>query len=378
MPVLLAAPDKFRGTATARQIAGAVYRAATPLGWSVIESPLSDGGEGLIDVSRGPDDRVEVVEVTGPLGQPVSASLLLGQDRAVIEMAQASGLALVGGRDGNRPMEATTWGTGQLLVAAAQALADRHRSISGRLPSRTVLPPTAGTTPSSCAPPIAVERYPTITIGLGGSATTDGGLGALTAIEETGGLGGVELIAACDVNVGFLDAARLFAAQKGATRQQVIELTGRLDRLADLYQQRYGVDIRAIPGSGAAGGLGGALAALGGRLHAGYRLVADMVGLQRSLEQAHLVVTGEGALDVTSFAGKVVGGVLGDASALGIPSLVIAGRASAEAGEQVRGYGAHIVSLSDRFGEDRATHHTLACVEAVVDQALDSFGFTER
>lgn len=315
-----------------------------------------------------------MIEVTGPLGQPVSASLLLGEDRAVIEMAQASGLAMAGGRDANQPMDATTRGTGQLLVAAARALADERRSASGRFPSGTALPRTTGASPSMRAVPMSFGRYPTITIGLGGSATTDGGLGALTAIEEAGGLGRVELIAACDVNVGFLDAARLFAPQKGATRQQVIELTDRLDRVAELYRQRYRVDVRPIPGAGAAGGLGGALAALGGRLQVGYRLVADMVGLERSLEQAHLVVTGEGALDATSFAGKVVGGVLGDASALGIPSLVIAGRASTGADELARGYGAQVISLIDRFGQDRAMRHTLACVEAVVEESLDSLG----
>lgn len=318
-----------------------------------------------------------MIEVTGPLGQPVSASLLLGEDRAVIEMAQASGLAMAGGRDANRPMDATTRGTGQLLVAAARALADGRRSASGRFPSGTALPRTTGASPPISTLPMSFERYPTITIGLGGSATTDGGLGALTAIEEAGGLGRVELIAACDVNVGFLDAARLFAPQKGATRQQVIELTDRLDRVAELYRQRYKVDVRLIPGAGAAGGLGGALAALGGRLQVGYRLVADSIGLERSLEQANLVVTGEGALDATSFAGKVVGGVLGDASARGIPSLVIAGRVSTGADELARGYGAQVISLSDRFGKDQAMRHTLACVEAVVEGFLDSLGFAD-
>jgi glycerate kinase len=358
VPVLVAAPDKFRGTATAGQVAGAMARAATRSGWSAIRSPLSDGGEGLLDVSRRPGDRVETTEVTGPLGQPVAAPWLRGGDRAVIEMARASGLALVGGPDANRPMEATTRGTGQLLVAAARSLTD-----SGPLPASGKVASGAG----SC---------PTMIVGLGGSATTDGGLGALTCIEESGGLGQVELIAACDVSVGFLDAARLFAPQKGASRQQVTELTDRLGRLADQYQQRFGTDVRDIPGAGAAGGLGGALAALGGSLRLGYRLVADLVGLGHSLEHAQLVVTGEGALDATSFDGKVVGGVLGDASALGIPSLVIVGRATGEADEAARGYGARVVSLSDRFGEDRALHDTLACVETATAESLDWFGIT--
>jgi glycerate kinase len=347
VPVLVAAPDKFRGTATAGQVAGAIARAGSRLGWSAIRSPLSDGGEGLLEVCHRPGDRVETTEVTGPMGQPVAASWLRGEDRAVIEMALASGLALASGPGDNRPMEATTRGTGQLLVAAARALAD-----------------------------VGSGSSPTIIVGLGGSATTDGGLGALTCIEEAGGLGEVELIAACDVSAGFLDAARIFAPQKGATHQQVAELTDRLGRLAGQYQQRFGIDVRDIPGAGAAGGLGGALAALGGSLRLGYRLVADLVGLQHSLENAELVVTGEGALDATSFDGKVVGGVLGDASALGIPSLVIVGRATTEADGAARGYGARVVSLSDRFGEDRALHDTLACVETAAAESLDSFAIS--
>ncbi|HWE68906.1 MAG TPA: glycerate kinase [Acidimicrobiales bacterium] len=349
MPVVVAAPDKFRGSATAVEVAGAVARAASRSGWSVIESPLSDGGEGLLEVVRRPGDQLETTEVTGPLGTPVRATWLLGSDRCVIEMARASGLTLAGGPDRNRPMEATTRGTGQLLVAAARALAATGN------PSHSEEPP------------------PTIIVGIGGSATTDGGLGALEAIEEAGGLGRVELIGACDVLVGFLDAARVFGPQKGATPPQVAELVERLDRLADQYQTRFGVEVRDVPGAGATGGVGGAVVALGGRLETGYRLVAGLVGLGRSLHQADLVITGEGALDATSFAGKVVGGVLGDASAIGVPALVFAGRATTEAIDLAQEYGAQVVSLSDRFGEARSLGDTVHCVEEAVTQALAAF-----
>ncbi|HEX3460603.1 MAG TPA: glycerate kinase [Acidimicrobiales bacterium] len=348
MPVLVAAPDKFRGTATAAQVAEAVARAGTRFGWSVIESPLSDGGEGLLEACRRPGDQLETTEVTGPLGEPESASWLLGEDLAVIEMAQASGLSLAGGPRGNWPLAATTRGTGQLLVAAARAL-------------------TVTRSPSSDGP------LPSIIIGLGGSATTDGGSGALEIIQEAGGLGQVDLIAACDVSIGFLDAARLFGPQKGATPVQVVALADRLDRLAEEYERRFGINVRDIPGAGAAGGLGGGLAALGGRLEAGYRLVADLVGLPRTLGGADLVITGEGSLDATSFTGKVVDGVLGDASALGIPSLVIAGQTTSEAVALAGGLGAEVVSLTDRFGEDRANRDTLPCVGEVVAHALQSF-----
>jgi glycerate kinase len=266
----------------------------------------------------------------------------------VIEMAQASGLALAGGPEGNRPMEATTRGTGQLLVAAARALAAN------------------GNGPAS-------DRSPaTIIVGLGGSATTDGGLGALEAVDAAGGLGRVELVAACDVQVGFLDAARVFAPQKGATPPQVAELVERLARLADQYEDRFGIDIRDLPGAGAAGGLGGALVALGGRLEVGYRLVAGLVGLEASLRQADLVVTGEGALDATSFSGKVVGGVLGDASAIGVPVLVLAGRATDEAIALAQRRGARVVSLTDRFGDARSHRDTVGCVEQAVTEALEA------
>ncbi len=288
--------------------------------------------------------------VTGPLGPPVTAAWLRGPDRCVIEMAQASGLALAGGPSGNRPMEATTRGTGQLLVAAARALS------------------AAGSTSGPDRSP------PVIIVGLGGSATTDGGLGALEVVEDAVGLGQVELVAACDVEVGFLDAARVFAPQKGATPEQVSELTERLDRLADQYEERFGVDVRDLPGAGAAGGLGGAVVALGGRLEPGYRVVAELVGLGRVLQQADLVITGEGALDATSFTGKVVGGVLGDASAIGVPVLVIVGRATADAVDLAGGSGARVISLTDRFGEARAHRDTVGCMEEAVTRALEASG----
>jgi glycerate kinase len=154
----------------------------------------------------------------------------------------------------------------------------------------------------------------------------------------------------------------------------VAELTVRLDRLAGQYEERFGVDVRDVPGAGAAGGLGGAVVALGGRLEVGYRVVAELVGLGRVLHQADLVITGEGALDATSFTGKVVGGVLGDASAIGVPVLVIVGRATTEAIDLAGGSGAQVISLRDRFGDARAHRDTVGCVEEAVTQALEASG----
>jgi glycerate kinase len=213
----------------------------------------------------------------------------------------------------------------------------------------------------------------TVVVGLGGSATTDGGWGALRAVEDAGGLGEVTLIGACDVRSTFVEAADLFGPQKGASSRQVEELEERLRTLADRYQRDYGVDVRAVPGTGAAGGLGGALVALGGRLQSGYELVAELSGLRRHLGQAQLAVTGEGTLDRGSFAGKVVGGVVHDASALGVPTLVIAGRVDAEAYADVDDRIVRVVSLVNEFGEQQAVEDTLACIESAVREALGRF-----
>ncbi len=219
----------------------------------------------------------------------------------------------------------------------------------------------------------AVGANGTVIVGLGGSATTDGGLGAIHAVEEAGGLGRVSLIGACDVQTTFVEAAALFGPQKGANPLQVMVLEERLRNLAEQYRRDYRVDVQSIPGSGAAGGLGGALVALGGQLRSGYELVADLVGLRRQLARAQLVVTGEGALDRTSFAGKVVGGVLRDLSALGVPALVIAGRVDAEAYEEVDDRMVSVVSLVDAFGDRRAVTDTAGCIESAVREALDQF-----
>ncbi len=279
-------------------------------------------------------------------------------------MAQASGLALAGGPGGNDALAATTRGTGELIVAAARALA---RPAPG--------PAAAG--PGTAAPTLYAggrRQLRTIVLGLGGSATTDGGLGALRWIEEHGGLGDTELVGACDVTVRFVEAAEGFSRQKGADEMQVVELEARLVRLAERYEAEYGVDVRTVPGSGAAGGLGGALVALGGRLRSGFEVVAELVGFHEAVTRSSLVVTGEGALDATSLSGKVVGSVVREASTSGVPSLVIAGRVSPEASGAVEALGARVVSLSGRFGEDRAVSDVCGCIESAVAEHLDGMG----
>jgi glycerate kinase len=174
-------------------------------------------------------------------------------------------------------------------------------------------------------------------------------------------------VVACDVRTTFVDAAPVFAAQKGASPAQVELLRRRLERLAQVYEQTYGVDVRSLEGSGAAGGLAGGLAAVGARLVPGFDVVAEELELHERLERADLAVAGEGFLDEQSFAGKAVGGVVELAAAVGVPVLAVAG-------EVLEGVLApdsvEVVSLVERFGRDRAIGATVACVEEVVAERL--------
>lgn len=283
---------------------------------------MADGGDGLLEVLGGAN---RSTTVTGPLGDAVVAPWRLSKGTAVIEMARASGLELVGGADGNDPMNATTTGTGELIDHALDAGARR------------------------------------IIVGLGGSATTDGGFGAIRAITAIARLQRVELIVACDVTTSFNDAATVFAPQKGASPAQVEMLSRRLDRLVQMFHDDFGADVASVSGGGAAGGLGGALAALGGTLLPGFELVADELDLYDHLLGADLVITGEGQLDATSFDGKVVGGVASIAAEHDVPALAIVGRIAPDliAPSAL----IDVVSLSEEFGHDHAMTQPKRCIE---------------
>lgn len=325
---VVAAPDTFRGTASARAVAAAIWRAAWESGWDCDEVPLADGGEGTLEAFGGAN---RTTTVTGPLGDAVEARWRLDGRSAVIEMAQASGIEVVGGPDANDPIAASTYGTGELVAAAVDAGARR------------------------------------IVVGVGGSATTDGGLGALRALHPAARLKGVELLVACDVRTGFVAAADTFAPQKGATPAQVELLRRRLARLAQVYLEDHGIDVTALPGAGAAGGLAGGLASVGARLVDGFELVADEVGLWEHVEGADLVVTGEGFLDAQSFEGKVVGGVADLALAAGVTVVAIAGAIYDGVESRIEA-----VSLVERFGEERAMTATTTCIEEVVRDLLSA------
>lgn len=309
---LLAAPDKFRGTLTAHEAAAAIAAGAARAGWDARALPLADGGEGTLDVLGDGNRRTTV---TGPLGAPVAAAWRLEKDgTALIEAALACGLSLAGGPEGNDPLRATSRGVGELVAAAVAAGASR------------------------------------VVVAVGGVASTDGGVGALEVLPSPLP---VPVEVAVDVEARFLEAADVFAPQKGATPEQVRILRERLARL----------DVPDIPGSGAAGGLAGGLAAVGARLVPGFDLVASRLGLDERLAEADLVVTGEGRVDATSFAGKVVGRVLDLAAEAGVETLVVAGEVAANGRIDA-------ISLVERYGPERAFAAPAGCLAELVETIL--------
>ena len=316
---VLAAVDKFRGTATAAQVATAIGHACWQLGHDCIERPLADGGEGTLEALGGAN---RTTLVTGPLGDPVNAAWRLHRGTAIIEMACASGLLLSGGREKNDAVAASTTGTGEIIDAALDLGAKR------------------------------------IIVCIGGSATTDGGLGAVRAIQTPARLKGVEFVVACDVTTTFTDAAKVFGPQKGASPAQVQLLTTRLERLVQMYKETYGVDVSLLPGAGAAGGLAGGLAALGANLVPGFDLVAQEVLLDELLIDVDLIITGEGYMDNESFSGKVVGSMAELAAEKKIQISAICG----DIHQDVQGR-LNAVSLVELFGLESAMHQPLHCIE---------------
>jgi glycerate kinase len=317
---VLDAPDKFAGTLTAVQAADAIAA-----GWrsevadDVTTIPMADGGPGFVDVLHAAlGGEILAVTVRGPLESPVPATVLVVDETAYLESAQACGLALLPStgawRQGSAVEEASTYGVGELVVEAAAAGARR------------------------------------IVVGLGGSGTNDGGAGLLAALgarsEPAGALtagvsglsqlaavdiasaqsrlSGIKMVAATDVDnplLGLRGATNVFGPQKGLAADRLIDVDGALTRFAHLA----GREPADAKGAGAAGGLGYALLLLGAQCIPGFTIVAEAVGLPNAIRTADLVVTGEGKLDWQSMSGKVVSGVARLAGEGTRPCVAIAG-----------------------------------------------------
>jgi glycerate kinase len=291
----LVAPDSFKGTFSAREVAAAIAAGLRSAEREAVELPVADGGEGTMEVLvNALGGEIRTSTVSDPLGRPIEAGFaLLPGGAAVVETAQASGLGLVdeGERDA---WAATTRGTGELIVAAVEAGAER------------------------------------VIVTVGGSATTDGGAGAVEALTEAG-VRPPAMDVLCDVRVPFEDAPRIFAPQKGADAAMVKRLERRLDELAEHYaaDPREPRDPRGEPMTGAAGGLSGGLwAAFGARLVPGAPYVLDAIGFDDLMRASAFVVTGEGGLDEQTLQGKIVGEVATRCRQAGVTCHAIVGRNS--------------------------------------------------
>lgn len=320
-PHILVASDKFKGSLTAAEVAAAVgagVRRVLP-GALVEAAPVADGGDGTLAAAEAAGFVLVPVTVAGPTGEPVRTAYARRGDLAVVELADAAGLLRLPGDPD--PMRASSRGAGEALAAAIDA---------------------------GCRE---------IVLGIGGSASTDGGAGLLRGLgarlltadgEEVadgggslgdvarldldalrGRLDGVSVTVACDVDnplTGPRGAAAVYGPQKGATPDQVRRLDAALGHWADLLAATTGTDVRDHPGAGAAGGVGfAALAVLGAELRSGIELVLDLVGFHEKLTGADLVVTGEGALDEQTLHGKAPAGVAAAAGRAGVPVVAVCG-----------------------------------------------------
>jgi glycerate kinase len=291
---VLVAPDSFKGTFDAAQVAEALGRGLGAAGLAIDLCPVADGGEGTqAALLRGLGGESHHAPAHDPLGRPLEAGFGFVPEQAVgiVETAAASGLGLVA-PDERDAWAASTAGTGELIAAAVRAGA------------RTLL------------------------VGVGGSATTDGGAGALAAIEAAGGLGDARVVVLCDVRTPYERAAELYAAQKGADEATIARLTARLQALAG----RLPRDPRGVPMSGCAGGLSGALwAALGAELVPGAGAVLGALDFDARLRAARAVVTGEGRLDRQTAEGKLIDEIARRAGAAGVPVHAVAGELALDA-----------------------------------------------
>ncbi len=342
LDTIVLAPDSFKGTLSAEEVCDVWARAIARRlpGAQVRRVPMADGGEGLVEAALGAlGGKLRQAQVQGPFGEALQVDYaLLPDGRAVVEMACCAGLPLVRGRED--PFRASTWGVGQLLTAV------RDQGAGG------------------------------VILGLGGSATNDGGMGMAAALgyeflDEDGrvleplalnlsrvrgirapkrGLG-IGVVAACDVDnplTGPKGASQVFGGQKGAGEDDRARLDQGLENLARMIRRDLGQDVAHVPGAGAAGGLGaGVLAFLGGTLRPGIELMLDAAHFDQMLEGADLVLTGEGRMDGQTAHGKTPWGVAGRARKAGVPCIALCGSVG-EGVEVVYGAGIDAVFCAAR------------------------------
>ncbi|GAB2591062.1 hypothetical protein Aab01nite_39560 [Paractinoplanes abujensis] len=339
---VLICPDKFAGTLSAPDVADAVAD-----GWAkpddLIKRPLSDGGPGFVEVlaSALPGRRVPVPTVD-PLGRPVDGEILLSGPTAYIESAHACGLHLLTAEERD-PNTASSYGLGLLLTAAVEAGATE---VVIGLGGSAVNDAGAGMLAALGAPPVDIAGY---ALPYGGAY-----LNAAAALGGVPRLRQVSLVAATDVDnplTGLQGASNVFGPQKGASREDVYRLDAALEQFAGVLEKAFGVDdLQRVPGGGAAGGIGAALIALGGRVVSGIGLVSTAIGLEKELDAADLVITGEGSFDHQSLRGKVVAGIAGAARDRGLPCVVLAGRNETGYREAAAAGVTETYSLTDHFG----------------------------
>ena len=315
---IVIAPDSFKGSLDADRAAAAIADGVARVlpEAELLLRPVADGGEGTVAAALRAGYRPWTTQVSGPDGHPVEATFALLSETAVVELATAAGLGLTP----PAPLTATTRGVGELIVAALDRGARR------------------------------------IVLGIGGSATTDGGAGMLQALGmrlldaggddvrpgggglarlervDAGGLdprlAEAEFVVASDVDnplTGPSGAAHVFAPQKGASPEEVAALDAALTRYAVVLRRDLGVDVADVPGAGGAGGTAAGALAVGGRVVSGAGLVCDLIGLPDAIDGADLVITGEGALDEQTLHGKAPAEVAARARAAGVPCLGLAG-----------------------------------------------------
>ncbi|MEU1587677.1 glycerate kinase [Micromonospora sp. NPDC005710] len=348
MRVLLC-PDKFAGTLSAPEVAAAVaagWRTVTD-GDDLLIRPLADGGPGFVEVlAEALGGRRVPVPTVDPLGRPAVGEILLTADGATayLESAQACGLHLLSAAERD-PKTTTSYGLGLLVAAAVESGA------------RTVVIGLggSGTNDAGAGMLAALGVTP---LDQGGAALPYGGaaLAAVDALDGAPRLRGVRLVAATDVDnplLGLHGASNVFGPQKGADRADVLLLDAALERFAAVLERDLTgcpPGLGALPGGGAAGGIGAALLALGGDSDSGIGLVTTATRLDDALDTADLVITGEGSFDHQSLRGKVVAGVAGAARDRGVPCVVVAGQVSTGRREAASAGVTDAYSLVEHFG----------------------------